>query len=103
VLIRHGKGDRQRWVGIGERTVDALEDYIGLRRAAPRLPVLELIGRRARAPVEATAAGLAPEPSIASAPAGLAAGRTVIGNGGSSPTAPCLNARRLPGGASPQF
>jgi integrase/recombinase XerC len=28
VRVLHGKGQKQRWVGIGERTVAALEDYI---------------------------------------------------------------------------
>ena len=28
VLVRHGKGLKQRWVGIGERTLGALRDYV---------------------------------------------------------------------------
>ncbi len=28
VFIRHGKGEKQRWVGIGPRTVDALLTYV---------------------------------------------------------------------------
>ena len=28
VFVRHGKGQKQRWVGIGERTLSALHDYI---------------------------------------------------------------------------
>jgi integrase/recombinase XerD len=33
VLIRHGKGGKERAVGIGERTADALRAYIGSFRA----------------------------------------------------------------------
>jgi site-specific recombinase XerD len=29
VFVRHGKGEKQRWVGVGSRTVDALLDYVG--------------------------------------------------------------------------
>ncbi len=28
VFVRHGKGEKQRWVGISPRTVDALIDYV---------------------------------------------------------------------------
>jgi len=28
VFVRHGKGEKQRWVGIGPRTMDALLDYV---------------------------------------------------------------------------
>ena len=28
VFVRHGKGEKQRWVGIGPRTVDALLEYL---------------------------------------------------------------------------
>ena len=28
VLVRHGKGRKQRWVGIGERALGALREYI---------------------------------------------------------------------------
>ena len=28
VLIRHGKGDKERWVGLGEKAASALREYV---------------------------------------------------------------------------
>lgn len=49
VLIRHGKGDKQRWVGIGERTVAALEDYIGRFRGRGGGPLFQTTSAHAMA------------------------------------------------------
>jgi integrase/recombinase XerC len=55
VRVLHGKGQKQRWVGIGERTVTALEDYIQRFRGGAAGCLF--LGSRSGAPIK-TAHGL---------------------------------------------
>jgi site-specific recombinase XerD len=50
VRVLHGKGQKQRWVGIGERTVASLQDYIARFRGAA--PGALFLGSRSRAAIK---------------------------------------------------
>lgn len=65
LTVRHGKGDKQRILPLGDRALDAIDDYLDARRRAPT-GKRERPGRAARtselandAPLFATGAGAA--------------------------------------------
>lgn len=54
LVVRHGKGDKMRILPLGDRALDAIDDYLAARRKAP-------VGKRQRPGREARRADLNPE------------------------------------------
>jgi site-specific recombinase XerD len=48
LVVRHGKGDKMRILPLGDRALDAIDDYLDARRKAPVGKVKERPGRQPR-------------------------------------------------------